>query len=120
VRISPEWARWKRSPPKRAASIQGLDENGVAVFCADDQWACLWRSQSRGLRMMTFGFEQAADVTGQVLSAWSRKPPQRLASAGTRFEIVLALPGQHNARNALAAATACLAAGVSLAAVQAA
>jgi UDP-N-acetylmuramoyl-tripeptide--D-alanyl-D-alanine ligase len=42
-----------------------------------------------------------------------------VCAPGGQFDVLLALPGQHNARNALAAATACLAAGVSLADVQA-
>jgi UDP-N-acetylmuramoyl-tripeptide--D-alanyl-D-alanine ligase len=67
---------------------------------------------------MTFGFEQAADVTGKsTCMVW--KAASASARRRARFEVLLALPGQHNARNALAAATACLAAGVSLDAVQA-
>ena len=103
---------------EKGSIYSGLDESGIAVFCADDQWAELWRSQSRALRMMTFGFEKAADVRGRFY-LHGLESRLSIAAAGDEVEIVLALPGQHNARNALAAATACLAAGVSLAAVQA-
>jgi UDP-N-acetylmuramoyl-tripeptide--D-alanyl-D-alanine ligase len=50
--------------------------------------------------------------------AWPRKPPDRLRCRRS-VRSLLALPGLHNARNALAAATASLAAGVPLAAVEA-
>ena len=40
-----------------------------------------------------------------------------LEAAEGRAELKLSVPGRHNARNALAAATACLAAGITLAAV---
>jgi UDP-N-acetylmuramoyl-tripeptide--D-alanyl-D-alanine ligase len=97
---------------EKGSIYSGLDESGIAVFCADDQWAELWRSQSRALRMMTFGFEKAADVRGRFY-LHGLESRLSVAAAGDEVEIVLALPGQHNARNALAAATACLAAGVS-------
>ncbi len=102
---------------EKGSIYSGLDENGVAVFNADDPWADLWRGQSRGLRVMTFGFAQPADVTGKVCLHGLESRLGVVASSG-QFEVLLALPGQHNARNALAAATACLAAGVPLAAVQ--
>jgi UDP-N-acetylmuramoyl-tripeptide--D-alanyl-D-alanine ligase len=51
---------------EKGSIYSGLDENGVAVFCADDPWADLWRQQSQGLRRMSFGFAQAADVSGRV------------------------------------------------------
>ena len=96
----------------------GLDAAGVAVFNADDPWAGLWRNQSRGLGVMTFGFEQAADVTG-AFHLHGLESRLSVSAPTGRVDVVLALPGQHNARNALAAATAALAAGVSLDAVQA-
>lgn len=103
---------------EKGSIFSGLDANGVAVFNADDRWANLWRAQSRGLGVMTFGLEQPADVSGRV---YLHGLESRLCvvAPGGEFEVLLSLPGQHNARNALAAAAACLAAGVPLAAVQA-
>ncbi|EXI77695.1 MAG: UDP-N-acetylmuramoyl-tripeptide--D-alanyl-D-alanine ligase [Candidatus Accumulibacter appositus] len=103
---------------EKGAIFSGLDATGVAVFCADDQWAELWRSQSHGLGKMTFAFEKTADVRGRFY-LHGLESRLSIAAAGDEVEMVLALPGQHNARNALAAATACLAAGVPLAAVHA-
>jgi UDP-N-acetylmuramyl pentapeptide synthase len=72
--------RWKRSPAKRAAST-GLDEDGVAVFNADDPWADLWRARAAGwgddFRLRTGGRRQR-----QGSPAWARKPPQRVRGGG--------------------------------------
>ena len=102
---------------EKGSIYSGLDENGVAVFCADDPWADLWRQQSQGLRRMSFGFAQAADVSGRV-TLHGLENRLLLACGGDETEVVLALPGWHNARNALAAAAAALAAGIPLATVQ--
>jgi UDP-N-acetylmuramoyl-tripeptide--D-alanyl-D-alanine ligase len=102
---------------EKGSIYSGLDENGVAVFCADDPWADLWRQQSQGLRRMSFGFAQAADVSGRV-TLHGLENRLLMACGGDETEVVLALPGRHNARNALAAAAAALAAGIPLATVQ--
>ncbi|MBX3646425.1 MAG: UDP-N-acetylmuramoyl-tripeptide--D-alanyl-D-alanine ligase [Rhodocyclaceae bacterium] len=96
--------------------FDGLREGGVAVINADDPFSSLWRELNAGRRMTSFGFEQAADVSGQAML-------QPLGCTLTIFtpqgeaEVALRVPGVHNARNALAAAAAALAAGASLAAV---
>ncbi|MCM8596556.1 UDP-N-acetylmuramoyl-tripeptide--D-alanyl-D-alanine ligase [Accumulibacter sp.] len=96
----------------------GLDENGTAVFCADDPWAEIWREQCAGLRVMTFAFDRPADVHGRAHTHGLESRLEITTPAG-QTEVLLALPGAHNARNALAAAAACLAAGASLEAVSA-
>lgn len=92
----------------------GLDAHGVAVINADDPHADLWRSLIRGCTVLSFGFTATADVHGR----W------REHGFGGELELItplgaetfnLPVPGLHNARNALAAAAACLAAGVPLA-----
>ncbi len=95
----------------------GLAREGVAVFNADDPWAALWRSQSVNRPVMCFSFERAAEVTGRYL-AHGLENQLIISAQGEQVEVSLALPGAHNARNALGAATAALAAGVSLAAVR--
>ncbi|WP_186407401.1 UDP-N-acetylmuramoyl-tripeptide--D-alanyl-D-alanine ligase [Candidatus Accumulibacter aalborgensis] len=103
---------------EKGSIYSGLDEMGVAVVNADDPWSELWRGQSRGLGVMTFGIDSAADVSASFHLHGLESHLCICAPTG-QVEVVLALPGEHNARNALAAATACLAAGVSLDAVQA-
>lgn len=98
-----------------------LGADGTAVINADDFYAPLWRGLAGRARIIEFGLDRSAAVgAGDV----------RLDDAGSRFvlrieldgerdeaPVRLALPGRHNVRNALAAAAAGLAAGVSLEAV---
>ena len=94
-----------------------LAAQGVAVFSADDTWAELWRAQSADKRVMLYSFELTADVTGRY-SAHGLENRLAITVQGEQVEVSLALPGAHNARNALGAATAALAAGISLDAVR--
>lgn len=101
---------------EKGSIFAGLGAGGVAVVNADDAYAGLWRRMAGRNPLLTFGIERAADVRAVVrqqglttlLSLWT---PVGEA------ELKLAVPGRHNARNALAAAAACLAAGIPLAAV---
>ncbi len=93
-----------------------LEAQGVAVFNADDQWADLWRKQCGGKRVMNYAFDRPAEVTGHYV-AHGLENRLEILVGGERGEVSLALPGAHNARNALGAATAALAAGIPLAAV---
>lgn len=101
---------------EKGSIFAGLGAGGVAVVNADDAYAGLWRRMAGRHPLLTFGIERAADVRAVVrqqglttlLSLWT---PVGQA------ELKLAVPGRHNARNALAAAAACLAAGIPLAAV---
>jgi len=103
---------------EKGSVYMGLAEQGVAVINLDDAWADLWRAQAAKHRVFGFSFQRAADVTG---SYQARGLDNRLSIAvqGEQIEVALALPGAHNARNAVAAATAALAAGVALADVRA-
>ena len=103
---------------EKGSIFTGLDEQGIAVINADDCWSSLWQAQSRGLGVMTFACEHPADVTGKI-RLHGLESRLDVSAPGGQFDVVLELPGQHNARNALAAAAACLAAGIPIAAVQA-
>ena len=102
---------------EKGAIYEGLDEKGVAVFNAVDEWAAQWRTQSAGRRTMTFALGLQADVGGQC-NVHGLETGLTISFAGEQIEVSLALPGLHNARNAMAATAAALAAGVSLTAVR--
>ena len=69
-----------------------------------------------GGRTLTFGLSAGADVTAQcTINGFGSDVVLTSPQGDTNFR--LQVPGQHNVRNALAAAAACLAAGISLAAV---
>ena len=99
---------------EKGSIYEGLSDAGVAVINADDFWYDLWRAQSSGKRVQSFSCERAADVGGcyQVRGLANHLT---ISAQGAQIEVALSLPGAHNARNALAAATAALAAGVPLA-----
>ncbi|AXS80837.1 UDP-N-acetylmuramoyl-tripeptide--D-alanyl-D-alanine ligase [Dechloromonas sp. HYN0024] len=96
----------------------GLQANGVAVINADDGYAAFWCSMAGSHRVSTFGIDQAADVAGVVHQHGLEIGIALVAPQG-EAAIILRIPGRHNARNAVAAAAACLAAGVPMAAVAA-
>ncbi|MDO8346578.1 MAG: UDP-N-acetylmuramoyl-tripeptide--D-alanyl-D-alanine ligase [Rugosibacter sp.] len=96
--------------------FEGLGRDGIAVFNADDAQAELWHELAAEHIELTFGLDRAADVHGEY-AAHGLGGELRLATPWGEAEVMLAVPGRHNARNACAAAAATLATGVSLEAV---
>jgi UDP-N-acetylmuramoyl-tripeptide--D-alanyl-D-alanine ligase len=96
--------------------IRLLGSGGTAVINADDPFAGYWRELAGAARVIRFGIEHPAEVRGhcEVNGSGTRL---RLVTPQGDAELRLAVPGAHNARNALAAAAATLAAGAPLAAV---
>jgi UDP-N-acetylmuramoyl-tripeptide--D-alanyl-D-alanine ligase len=98
----------------KAAIYDALPADGVAVINADDAFAPYFAERAVGRRHIRFGLEASAEVTARDIV---------LAEAGSTFVLVtphgdapveIAMPGRHNVRNALAAASLALGAGVSL------
>ena len=92
----------------------GLSHDGIAVINADSEFADYWRELNKERRVLTFGLHAVADVRGEITDAASTF---KLHYHGDVVTLTLAVPGAHNIMNALAAAAASLAAGVSLAEV---
>ncbi|MDE2439702.1 MAG: UDP-N-acetylmuramoyl-tripeptide--D-alanyl-D-alanine ligase [Betaproteobacteria bacterium] len=101
---------------EKGSIFNGLPANGVAVINADDAYAAFWRNMAGGRQVRTFAIDGAADVVGVVHLHGLETEIELQAPEGTAT-VKLRIPGRHNARNAVAAATACMAAGVPLAAV---
>ena len=96
--------------------IQALPADGVAVFPADYAYAALWRGMAGTRRCISFALSGSADVTGSCDwegGAWRVRAATPLGALSFR----LAIAGQHNVKNALAAIAACVAAGVPLDAI---
>jgi UDP-N-acetylmuramoyl-tripeptide--D-alanyl-D-alanine ligase len=102
--------------------FEALGIDGTAVINADDRFAAYWHGLARGAgRIVTFGMRERADFSAQDV--------QSRASGGvfvSEFQLVtpvgrrtatLALAGEHNVMNALAAAAAAHAAGAGLDAI---
>ncbi len=101
---------------EKGSIFSGLQADGVAVINADDDYAGLWRTLAGAHQVRSFAIDQAADVHGVVHQRGLEIAITLSAVEGTA-ETTLAIPGRHNARNAVAAAAACLSAGVPLSAV---
>ena len=86
----------------------GLKQDGIAIINADDDYADLWRSLAGNHPVMSFGFAENADV---------RILPGALKTSAGNLELKLQVPGDHNLRNAAAAATIALALGIGAASI---
>jgi len=105
-----------RIAEEKGAIYGGLGADGVAVVNADDPHADYWRALNAGRRVISFGLAQPADVHGRC-TLHGLGAELALTTPAGATTIALQVPGEHNARNALGAAAACLAAGATLAAV---
>ena len=99
--------------------FQGLEPAGVAIINRDDPYAEDWVKLNAvpGRRIVDFGLDQPAAVRGEVRDERTNRLRMTVNGAAT-VELMLPLPGRHNARNALAATAAALAAGATLEQVQ--
>jgi UDP-N-acetylmuramoyl-tripeptide--D-alanyl-D-alanine ligase len=85
----------------------GLKRNGTAVINADDAHAQLWRSLAGVNPLIEFGLNPDADVYGTWLPHGDGLRLDVTAPQGM-FATDLQVPGEHNARNALAATAAAI------------
>ncbi|MGN6651664.1 UDP-N-acetylmuramoyl-tripeptide--D-alanyl-D-alanine ligase [Trinickia sp.] len=105
---------------EHASVIHALRADGVAVFPADDAYAGIWRTAATGNPIVDFALEDAsrdgAAAAAAVTGALEGNRLHVRTPAG-EFEATLQALGDHNARNALAATAAALAANVPLDAI---
>ncbi len=101
---------------EKGSIFAGLQADGIAVINADDAYAEAWKAMAAPHAVRTFGVDHAADVFGKVRQHGLETALEVIAPEG-EAAIRLSIPGRHNARNAMAAAAACLAAGLPLSAV---
>jgi UDP-N-acetylmuramoyl-tripeptide--D-alanyl-D-alanine ligase len=101
---------------EKGSIFGGLQSAGVALINVDDSYGALWREMAAPHQVRSFGIDRAADVHGKVRQH-GLETALELSAAEGEAAIRLLVPGRHNARNAVAAAAACLAAGVPLSAV---
>lgn len=100
---------------EKGSIFSGLAADGVAVFNADDAQAGIWQAQAEnaGQKVLRFALAQAAEISG-TLTQRGLDFVLDIQTPAARAQIALVVPGRHNAGNALAAAAACLAAGIAL------
>lgn len=94
----------------------GLDDKGIAVINADDAHANVWRDLAGAHPVLDFSLGHAAAVQG-VWTAQGYGGVVQVRTPVGDLNVVLQVPGEHNARNALAAASAAIALQVPLAVI---
>jgi UDP-N-acetylmuramoyl-tripeptide--D-alanyl-D-alanine ligase len=98
--------------------IDQLPSDGTAVFPADDTFSGLWAQRAAPRRALRFALQPADDALGCVSATWTDGAwAVQARGLGQSFALQLHIAGRHNVKNALAAATCALAAGVPLDAV---
>ncbi|ERE06201.1 UDP-N-acetylmuramoyl-tripeptide--D-alanyl-D-alanine ligase [Pseudogulbenkiania ferrooxidans] len=102
----------------KAEIFEGLADDGVAVVNADDANLPLFCAAAGSHRQLSFGLAQA-DVGASDLALSALGSRFTLRSPAGQVEIDLPAPGEHNVRNALAAAAVALALDVPLSAIAA-
>lgn len=99
------------SAAENAAAIRALPADGIAVVNADDACRDIFVGAAGARRVLEFGLERKASVSGgYALRALSSDIVVRTPAGEARA--ALAIPGLHNVRNAVAAAACAHAAGV--------
>ena len=91
--------------------FEGLGLTGVAVINADDVYAPLWRKLAGSRRVVDFGLNSGAMVSAHYQTNLFNIKMELMLPDGTE-EVSLQVPGEHNVRNALAAAAATTAMGI--------
>lgn len=101
------------SAAENADVLRALPASGVAVVNADDACRSIFLGAAGQRRVVEFGLERKALVTGGYeLKPLSSEIVLRTPEGEARVD--LAIPGLHNVRNALAAAACAHAAGISI------
>ncbi|MBC2657953.1 UDP-N-acetylmuramoyl-tripeptide--D-alanyl-D-alanine ligase [Pseudomonas sp. MSSRFD41] len=96
--------------------LEGLDASGVAVLNLDDKAFSIWKARAAGRQVLSFALtDSAADFYASDIGRDARGCPSfTLHSPKGTEQVQLNLLGTHNVANALAAAAAAHAMGVSL------
>jgi UDP-N-acetylmuramoyl-tripeptide--D-alanyl-D-alanine ligase len=104
---------------EHADAIAQLQAHGTAIFPADSEYTEIWKSKSGGFTYLDFSLsENLQESLGQVVGGWKSQGhlrielPENKQHPKTGIEVKLATLGDHNAKNAIAAATVAFAANI--------
>jgi UDP-N-acetylmuramoyl-tripeptide--D-alanyl-D-alanine ligase len=102
----------------KAEIIESLSDEGVAILNMDDDYFNLWRAIAGQRACISFGLNSMADVRAENISS-AIKNEQLMSTFNLlinqqKISINLALAGEHNVKNVLAASAACTALGVGI------
>ncbi|SHL79461.1 UDP-N-acetylmuramoyl-tripeptide--D-alanyl-D-alanine ligase [Nitrosospira sp. Nsp11] len=91
--------------------FEGLDQDGIAVINTDDPNARLWRKLAGNRRVIDFGLADRPKVGARYRPDLFGSSVALVLPDGVK-EVQLQVPGEHNVRNALAAAAVAVALGI--------
>ncbi len=92
--------------------FERLPDDGVCIVNVDDNYAGLWLSLAGTRKVIRFGLVGDADVQADWKGDMAGSDIHLETPSG-HVDFRLPLPGRHNVMNALAASSACIAAGLS-------
>ena len=101
----------------KAAVYDDLRADGVAAINADDAFAPYFMERAGSRRLIRFGLETSAEVSAREIEIDAEGSRFTLVTPQGRAALMLAMPGRHNVRNALAATAVALALDVPLAVI---
>jgi UDP-N-acetylmuramoyl-tripeptide--D-alanyl-D-alanine ligase len=99
---------------------QSIPAHGLLIHPAATPWESIWRQQAHHCRRWRFGFERSAEVwidpqtmtTEWTTSGFATSFQAYVPDHAQPVDLLLPLPGRHNASNAIAACAAALDAGL--------
>ena len=98
---------------------QGVADHGTVVINDDDAYSHFWDSLIADKRVLRFSAAHPADVYAQDVRLDTHgRGHFSLVLPNARTDIELQVPGLHNVKNALAAASCCYAVGISIQDIQ--
>jgi UDP-N-acetylmuramoyl-tripeptide--D-alanyl-D-alanine ligase len=90
----------------------GLQDGGIAVINADNDFADYWQTLNVGRKVVTFGLQQQADVAASYQQQ-AGVSQVKLTTPNGQVSFELKVEGVHNISNALAASATAYALGIS-------
>ena len=93
----------------KAEILQVEPRPKAAVLNADDEYYEYWRSLVEDIDVLSFGLGEDADIRADQVETGSGHTHFTMHLLDTKVEITLPLAGEHNVRNACAAAAICTA-----------
>jgi len=94
--------------------LSGSPRPRVAVLNADDQYFDYWCGLASDIEVLSFGLSPAANVAARRIELGADGSSFELVTPGATVDVRLGLTGEHNVRNACAAAAVALGLGVGI------
>ena len=99
--------------------VEAIPAGGTVILNADNKYVAGMRSAAKeGVKVMTFGLEQEADVKGEAIHTEGNVTKFMVTYANERHEYEVNMVGRHNVYNTLAAIAAGFAMGLTPAEVR--